>query len=262
MNRRDIHGAAVFGRERIVFASLFVFWLLTLAPPLPAGTGNDDPDGATLAREMRDQAAVGAGEFAGELVRESADGTLKRVPINMVTEPMPGGFRTIFRSIEMESGVPTTLTIVRVTGEMPGYLLSRQSAETGRPGPPEYLSGSEAMRSFAGGDFWLTDLGFDFFYWPNQKFLRSQMTRGRACDVLESSVARDARRGYVRVLSWIDRETRGVVKAEAYGPDGKLVKEFKPKEFKKIDGQWRVRELEITDERSGSRTRLVLDLSA
>jgi Outer membrane lipoprotein-sorting protein len=108
---------------------------------------------------------------------------------------------------------------------------------------------------FAGSDFWLGDLGLEFFHWPEQKILKKEFARGRGCEVLESTNP-DPMNGYSRVLTWIDEETGGIVQAKAYDARGKLLKEFYPKDFKKVNGQWELQEMEIDNVQTGSRTRL------
>ena len=43
------------------------------------------------------------------------------------------------------------------------------------------------MDPFAGSDFWLCDLGLEFFHWPQQKVLKKEFHRQCACTVLEST---------------------------------------------------------------------------
>ncbi len=118
------------------------------------------------------------------------------------------------------------------------------------------------MTPFAGSDFWVADLGLEFFHWPAQKILpkTANLKRGRDYTLLESTNPNPSTNGYSRVLSWIDKETGGILEAEAYDASGKLLKEFAPKSFKKINGQWELQEMEIRNVQTGSRTRLEFDL--
>jgi hypothetical protein len=75
--------------------------------------------------------------------------------------------------------------------------------------------------------------------------------------VLESRPA--APNLYSRVVSWIDQETRGLLMAEAYDASGELLKQFEVGGFKKVAGQWRVREMELRNRQTKSRTRLQFD---
>jgi hypothetical protein len=117
------------------------------------------------------------------------------------------------------------------------------------------------MQSFA-GDFGCADLGLEFFHWPQQKILphTTPLRRGRSYTLLESTNPNPTTNGYSRVLSWIDKESGGILEAEAYDFNGKLLKDFVPKSFKKVNGQWELQEMEIRNVQTGSRTRLEFDL--
>jgi hypothetical protein len=116
---------------------------------------------------------------------------------------------------------------------------------------------------FAGSDFWICDLGLEFFHWPAQKVLPkpTNLVRGRDYTLLESTNPNPSTNGYSRVLTWIDKETGGILQAEAYDASGRLLKEFAPKSFKKVNGQWELQEMEIRNVQTGSRTRLEFDLN-
>jgi len=122
------------------------------------------------------------------------------------------------------------------------------------------LTGAELMVPFAGSDFWIADLGLEFLHWPGQKILRGDTARGRLCKVLESTNPNPSANSYSRVLCWIDNETLGIVEAEAYDAQNKLLKEFYPKDIKKVNGQWQVGSMEIRNVQTRSRTWLVFDL--
>ncbi|HEX5398095.1 MAG TPA: outer membrane lipoprotein-sorting protein [Verrucomicrobiae bacterium] len=115
--------------------------------------------------------------------------------------------------------------------------------------------------AFAGSDFWICDLGLEFFHWPDQKILRGETMRTRFCKVLESTNPNPSTNGYSRVVSWIDNESLGIVQAKAYDAKGELLKDFYPKDVKKVDGQWQVGRLDIYNIQTGSHTRLEFDLN-
>jgi len=121
------------------------------------------------------------------------------------------------------------------------------------------ISVTQTMFPFRHSDFWICDLGLEFFHWPSQKIIKKEFSRGRGCMVLES-VNPDPTNGYSRVDSWIDEETDGIVHAEAFDPKGKLLKVFDPKSFKKVNGQWQLEGMEIRNVQTGSRTRIEFDL--
>jgi len=88
------------------------------------------------------------------------------------------------------------------------------------------------------------------------------MRRGCSCKVLESTNPNPSINGYLRVVSWIDNESGGIVYAEAYDAKDRLLKEFDPKSFKKVNGQWELQDTEIRNVQTGSRTRLEFDLKS
>lgn len=120
---------------------------------------------------------------------------------------------------------------------------------------------NQTAMPFANSDFWICDLGLEFFHWPEQKIIKKEFARGRGCMVLESTNPNPSPNGYSRVDCWIDEETLGIVEAKAYDANGKLLKEFEPKSFKKdATGQWQLQDMEIRNVQTGSRTEIKFDL--
>src|SRR5207247_3713899 len=115
-------------------------------------------------------------------------------------------------------------------------------------------------RPFAQSDFWLMDLGLEFFHWPQQRAIKAEMRRDRACRVLESLAPSTLRAGYARVHSWRDVQTGGIIQAEAYDRHNKLLKRFAIGSFKKVAGQWQLRDMSIRNARTGQQTELKFDL--
>jgi hypothetical protein len=79
--------------------------------------------------------------------------------------------------------------------------------------------------------------------------------------LIESVNPQPAPGAYSRVLSWIDPETGGIVHAEAYDIRDQFLKQFDPKEFRKVQGQWQLEGMEIRNRLTGSRTRIELDVT-
>ena len=111
------------------------------------------------------------------------------------------------------------------------------------------------------GDFWPFDLGLEFFHWPVQRLLKTEMIRSRSCRVLESINPQPAPGAYSRVRSWIDIESNGILHAEAYDSKGKILKEFDPN-VKKVNAQWQLSEMEMINRQTGSRTQIEFNQDA
>jgi hypothetical protein len=137
-------------------------------------------------------------------------------------------------------------------GPMPRSLFSSESKTNG-------LSRADLSFPFAGSDFWICDLGLEFFHWPAQKILKKEVKRSQGCTVLESTNPNPSTNGYSRVVSWIDGESLGIVQAYAYDANGKKIKEFYPDSLQKVNGQYQVSEMEMDNVQTGSRTRLEFD---
>ncbi|MBU6410602.1 MAG: outer membrane lipoprotein-sorting protein [Verrucomicrobia bacterium] len=116
------------------------------------------------------------------------------------------------------------------------------------------FSTADPETPLAGSDFSAADLGLEFCHWPDQTVLRKEFARGRGCLVLQSVNPRTPARGYSRVVSWIDEKTLGIVEARAYDRQGRLLKIFEPKSFKKIKGQWELQDMEMRNVQTHSRT--------
>jgi hypothetical protein len=108
----------------------------------------------------------------------------------------------------------------------------------------------------------MLDLGLEFFHWPKQRAIRAEMRRGQPCRVLESTDPNARPGGYSRVLSWIDNETGGVIEAEAYDSTNKLLKKFALGSFKKVEGQWQLRDMRISNVQTEQQTKLKFDLKS
>jgi hypothetical protein len=116
------------------------------------------------------------------------------------------------------------------------------------------------LESFANSDFSAYDLAMDFIYWPQQKVLKKELHRQCACTVLESTNPNPSTNGYSRVVSWIDEESLGIVEAYAYDVNGKQLKNFYPKDLKKVNGQYQVQTMIMKNLQTRSTTRLEFDL--
>lgn len=122
------------------------------------------------------------------------------------------------------------------------------------------LLSTENDQPFAGSDFSLSDLGLEFFHWPDQRVVKWEMKRSFGCKVLESHNPEPRSGGYSRVISWIHQDSGNLIQAEAYDAHGKKLKEFRPTEVQKVRGQQELKEMEIENVQTDSRTTLVFDL--
>ncbi len=151
---------------------------------------------------------------------------------------------------------------MRGTNALPGFSVEHRAGNPNiyRDDAGKILSGTQLDVPFAGSDFWLSDLGLEFFNWPEQRVPKWEMTRTVGCKVLESRNPDPQSIGYSRVISWIHDESLGIVRAEAYDASGKLLKEFRPTELQKVNGRRELKEMEMENVQTDSTTRLEFEL--
>jgi outer membrane lipoprotein-sorting protein len=80
---------------------------------------------------------------------------------------------------------------------------------------------------------------------------------GAACWKIESTPKRTKSSQYTRAMIWIREDTYALARIENYVRD-QVVRRLEYSAFEKVQGIWTARQLEMTDLRRGSRTRLTL----
>ena len=239
------------------------FWLLCCSvigrgqTGLPGSGGSREAEGQALAAELRSERPPEDSTVTGRLKIRDAKGARRELEIRMTTLLAGSNeWRAIYQAGNER------LTVVHRAGAPNEYLL--EPAEASSEGKKKIVLGAEeTMVPFAGTDFWVADLGLEFFHWPQQRLVtdvKRNMRMGRACKMLESVNPRPGAAGYRRVISWIDVESNGLICADAYDAEDRLLKVFSIKNLDKVQGTWQLKAMEIRNERLNSRTHLEFDL--
>jgi Outer membrane lipoprotein-sorting protein len=220
--------------------------------------------GQIIARELRTQKPP-EGEWKGRLKIRNRDRKTVTIPVTgKVTWSGPMWKNEYLTSAIDGKGAEHLTVAHSATG--PNEYSYATAPTPGAPlGEEKKLTGAEANIPLAGSDFWLADLGFEFYQWPKQIKRPSEMRRSRACYVLESINPNPGKGGYSRVITWVDIESYkqgqgGIIQAEAYDQNNKLVKEFSLGHFRKIDGQWMLEDMEIRNSNDKTQTKVEYDL--
>lgn len=229
--------------------------LLSAAEFLPAAQQLNLPDpdreGQELAAKLRDAMPEGDSRFTGVFQIVTKDDDVRLVPLASEIKVHATNWVVTYRATPTNGAASENLTITHTPG---------------RPTTYSYTVGEKAVTpvplgtAFAGTDFSVVDLGLEFFHWPKQRRLKHEMRNSRNCHVLESTLPNVADSPYARVLSWVDIESGGIVRAEAFDRSGKTVKEFKVGKFRKVDGRWHLESLRIGTRVTGQETELKFDL--
>jgi len=230
------------------------------AAPYPSRLA--EADGQALAVELRGQVPVHESRSSGLLrLRDGRGKWQESIPVTLDVRIGESSWQTLYQALNPDRTPRETLIVTRSDGSPNRYDYIRSGEGDPRAGTAVTVYGEAAATPFAGSEFWLSDLGLEFLHWPEQRLVKSEMRKGRSCRVLESLNPAAGAQGYARVWSWIDLEHRALLRAEAYDAAGRLKKEFSIGSFRKVDGRWQLKSMEIRNEQTDARTRLEFDVA-
>jgi Outer membrane lipoprotein-sorting protein len=245
-------------RPRTVAALAGLWTLATLAVPA-ATPDRAATEGRALAADLCAQRPATNSQTSGVLEIRAGNGQRARVPFTLQIIAGDSVWKAVYEAFS-PAHTPLEKLIVVHAGDRPvQYWRALPDAPGGPLGQPAAVQGAPTTNAFAGSDFSLADLGLAFLHWPKQRLLKHEMRKGRPCKVLESANPDPAPDGYARVVSWVDNETGGILYARAYDPRNRLLKEFSVHKLKKVNGRWELKDLELCNVQTDSRTHLVYD---
>jgi Outer membrane lipoprotein-sorting protein len=260
---------ATFFRASGALAALILFFAVGAMAETTNTLSDAEIQGRNLAQQLCESKPTENLTNSGILQIRNSKGETIKVPVDCFVFVTQTNWINFYMSSRFEGSVHSESTgyTDSMTSKFPIEITHFQSRSSiykfTFPSPEQPSLITDLYAPFAGSDFWLCDLGLEFFHWPQQKVLpkTTPLRRGREYTLLESMNPNPSTNGYSRVLSWIDKESGGILEAEAYDFNGKLLKDFAPKSFKKVDGQWQLQEMEIRNVQTGSRTKLEFDLN-
>ncbi len=219
-----------------------------------------EAEGRELAHQLREMKPTDGSSLSGVLKIFPSRNKRIEVPVEFRTVITETNWQVTYAAKGNSPNHTAAITVLR-TPHRPNEYRQVTIGQAGQDNDTSIeLEPEQLMSPFAGSDFWLADLGLEFFHWPSQKVLKKELRSGQSCSVLESVNPVPVAGGYARVVSWIDIDTGGIVYAEAYDAKGDRVKKFEPKAMKKVNGQWQLQEMVIRNLKTGSRTAIEFDL--
>jgi hypothetical protein len=219
--------------------------------PAPLSPADAEKEGRKLAAQLLAAKPAENSTNSGTFRIRDSKGKRMEIPVQFRVLLTPTNWTSVYATAGTTNR--TTLEVIHTDGQPTTYCLADNGAK-------RKLVGNETMVPFAASDFWIADLGLEFFHWPTQRVVKKEMRKSQFCKVLESVNPHRAPGSYARVVCWIDHDSLGIIQAEAYDQNDQLLKEFDPKEVQKVEGQWQVREMEIRNRRTSSRTQIEFDL--
>ena len=102
---------------------------------------------------------------------------------------------------------------------------------------------------------WL-DLGLSYLWWPDGETTGTDRIRGRFCYVVEIPAPHDYAGDFEFVRLWIDPKINMLLQAEAYNVLGERIRRLSVESFKKIDGVWFIKDIDLFTYPERNRTTL------
>jgi len=220
-------------------------------------------EGRALVNEMLSQRPSQNTTNTGVMTIRDAKNNRTQIPIQFAVFATPSNWVSEYSTPGADRSHYGKLAVIHSDAQPNRYIVPNINRPPTDTNQFFSLKTGQIFAPFApGSDFWIADLGLEFFHWPDQRLIKKEMKRSRSCKVLESVNPHPVGNAYSRVVSWIDNESDGIVMAQAYDSQGKLLKEFIPKKVEKVEGQWQLKEMEIDNRQTDSSTRVDFDLDA
>jgi hypothetical protein len=195
----------------------------------------------------------------GLLKIRSPEGPITEIPIKWTVQLKDGAWQDRYETQAVGTRAGEVL-IVRHHGLEPSEYFFGRFGPGSKNATLDLIDGRALYQPLAASDFLLFDLGLEFLHWPSQTVVKKEMRKSRSCRVVESTNPNPQAGTYSRVLSWIDFETGNLIMAEAYDKRNVLLKEFSIRKISRNEGRAQLREIEMRNDQTGSRTRLEFNL--
>jgi hypothetical protein len=217
-------------------------------------------DAKLLVEELR-QLVPSESSTVKAVLRIRQGKSIREVPLRVVVERGTNTWTTTYEVSAVGDMPAERLVVARSSGGRSEYRFAK-AASDGKFSALQPVTADPMSLALGGSDFALGELGLDFINWPEQQLLSPEMRLGQPCLVLESR--RPGADGPVLIRSWIDRQTGGILVAEAYDAKRSLVKEFNlsGSSFKKVNGRYELEEMTMSSHLNRSETKLRFELAA
>jgi len=153
--------------------------LLLAGFSVPAVTTNDlataEREGRELARQLRDARPSTNFTSSGTLVIRASKKQRSTVRFNSRIAVTETNWTSFYEATDGTNHL-ATFSVEHQPDAPSRYHLNHTNL----------LDAAQTTLPFAGSDFWLADLGLEFFHWPVQLLTRKEIKRGESCSVLES----------------------------------------------------------------------------
>jgi hypothetical protein len=149
-----------------------------------------------------------------------------------------------------------SLTVTRPRGAEPSYTYTVGDPPLPAPTP-------ELASPIRESDMSWLDLTLSFLWWEAVSYGGVEDLRGQTCHIVDVVAPPGSEGPYARARLWIDRQLLMLLQAEALDGDGRPVRRLWVESFKKINGRWMIKDMEVQAEPPLQRTKIrVTDVRA
>jgi len=103
-----------------------------------------------------------------------------------------------------------------------------------------------------------SDLMFAYLWWPDPVSVERVERKARGCIIVDLIKPAADEAPYEKVRLWVDEKEYFVIQASAYNEKNELIKEIEGKSLKKFNGNWMIKNIEITTFPDKTKTKVIV----
>jgi len=190
------------------------------------------------------------------MVITARNGTTTERLIDQYSKDGPNGARTVivFQSPANVAGT-RFLTMDNAAGGTDQWIFLPSLGRVRR------IAASESGGNFMGTDFSYDDISSmdRAISADTHRLLREEALNGRTCYVIES-IPRDTSYQYSRTVTWVDKESNIIYKAEMFNRRGELAKIMEMSDFRDVQGRLSPMQTKISTVSAGTSTTIFMEI--
>ena len=213
-------------------------------------------DALSIVRSSRDRIKADTVSTRSRMIITAKDGSTTERVIDQYAKDGPKGSRTVIVFQQPASVAGTRFLTMENPGSPDDRWIFLPSL-----GKVRRVASSEGSGSFMGTDFSYDDIssasrGAEL---DTHTLLREENLNGASCYVIHST-PKDGAYQYSKIVQWIDKENKAVMKIELYDKKSALVKTAEMSGLKDVQGRLTVMATKMTTIAAGTSTTITMDI--
>ena len=223
---------------------------------LAAGMALFAQDAEAIVKSSRDRIKADTVSTRSRMVIRAKDGSTTERLIDQYSKDGPKGGRTMIVFQKPESVAGTRFLTMENSGAPDDRLIYLPAL-----GKVRRIAAAEGSGSFMGTDFSYDDISSASrsTSQDTHTLLREEDLNGAACYVIQSA-PKDSSYQYSKMIQWIDKGTKAVMKIELYDKKSALVKIAEMSGMKDIQGRQTTTVTKMTTVAAGTSTTITMDI--